>query len=125
MPDTKEDNSKLEIPSDLIEAIEMSSFERQLPRQGCTAIHKFLIDPNNEDAEERANEWIENQKGLWPEVDRVVYRLHSLGVPEENNRPPWLREPWWMRLTLPWSDDLEASIKSADAWCDSRDDQPA
>lgn len=124
MSNTKEDNNKLEIPSDLIEAIEMSSFERQLPRQGCKAIHRFLIDPDNEDAKKQANEWIENQKGLWPEVDRVVYRLHHI-TPGKNNHAPWLREPWWMQLTLPWSDDLETAIKSADAWCDSHDDQPA
>lgn len=124
MTSTKEDNSKLEIPPDLIEAIELSSFERQLPRQGCSAIHKFLIDPDNKDAEEQANKWIENQKGLWPEVDRVVYRLHMV-TPDKSDLAPWLREEWWMQLTLPWSDNLEAAIKSADAWCDSRDDQSA
>jgi len=57
-------------------------------------------------------------------VDRVVYRLHHV-TPEKNNLAPWLREAWWMQLTLPWSDGLEAAIESADAWCDSRDDQPA
>jgi hypothetical protein len=124
MPSTKEDNSKLEIPNDLIEAIEMSSFERQLPRQGCGAIHKFLIDPENEEAEKQANDWIENQKGLWPEVDRVVHRLHMV-APAESDFAPWLREGWWMQLTLPWSDDLKVAIESADAWCDSHDDQPS
>jgi hypothetical protein len=125
MSSTKEDNSKLEIPSDLIEAIEMSSFERQLPRQGCTAIHKFLMDPNNEDAEDQANKWIENQKTLWPEVDRVVYRLQMIGVSAKDDLAPWLREAWWMQLNLPWSDNLGAAIELADVWCDLRDDQSA
>jgi len=120
MPSTKEDNSKLEIPSDLIEAIEMSSFERQLPRQGCSEIHKFLMDPNNENAEERANKWIENQKALWPEVDRVVMRLHEV-APVDTALPKWHHQPWWMMLTLPWSDGLDQAIRDADSWCDKRE----
>lgn len=118
MPETK-----FEIPEDLIGAIEMSSFERQLPKQGCPAIHRFLMDPENEDHEKAASDWIENQKGIWPEVDRVVYRLHMV-TPDKGDLAPWLREPWWIMLGLPWSTDLEEAIKSADAWCDRHQPQP-
>jgi hypothetical protein len=116
-------NTKFEIPSDLIEAIEMSSFERQLPKQGCTAIHRFLIDPENKTAENDASEWIENQKGLWPEVDRVVRRLHEV-APMYGGMlfPEWHHQPWWVMLGLPWSNDLKEAIRGADLWCDKHED---
>jgi hypothetical protein len=78
MTTTNENCTTFEIPEDLIDAIEMSSFERQLPRQGSPLIHKFLMDPDNDNAETDAKEWIGMQQLLWPNVDRVVARLHKV-----------------------------------------------
>ena len=119
MTTTNENRITFEVPEDLIEAIEMSSFERQLPRQGSPVIHKFLMDPNNEDAETNAKEWIDGQKALWPKVDKVVMRLHE--VAPVNAMPEWHYQPWWIKLTLPWSDGLDDAISEADAWCDKRE----
>lgn len=107
-----------EVPEDLIEAIEMSSFERLLPTQGVKAVHRVLIDPKDSKAEKESDAWIETQKGIWPEVDRVVARLHE--VAPVNIHPEWVREPWWMTLCLPWSQDLQEAIDKADAWCEGR-----
>jgi cyclopropane fatty-acyl-phospholipid synthase-like methyltransferase len=110
----------LEIPEDLVEAIEMSTFERLLPTQGTKAIHRFLIDPKDSKAKKESTKWIETQKGLWPEVDRVVVRLHETAPVKIH--PEWARESWWMTLCMPWSQDLEAAIKDADIWCDRQND---
>ena len=120
MTTTNENRTTFEIPEDLINAIEMSSFERQLPRQGSPIIHKFLMDPDNDNTETDAKEWIEMQQLLWPNVDRVVARLHK--VAPVDALPEWHHQPWWMKLTLPWSDGLGAAINEADAWCDKRED---
>ena len=119
MSTPENDLKHLEIPEDLIEAIEMGSFERQIPRQGSPVIHKFLINPDDEIAGEAATEWIDNQKTFWPEVDRVVQRLHE--VAPVDALPEWHHQPWWMMLTLPWSDGLGQAIRDADSWCDKRE----
>ena len=119
MTTTNENRTTFEIPEDLINAIEMSSFERQLPRQGSPLIHKFLMDPDNDNAETDAKEWIGMQQLLWPNVDRVVARLHK--VAPVDALPEWHHQPWWMMLTLPWSDELGQAIRDADSWCDKRE----
>jgi hypothetical protein len=124
MPTSENDLKNFEIPEDLIEAIEMGSFERFMPRQGSPLIHKFLMDPEDEVAGKVATEWIEQQKKLWPEVDRVVIRLHEVAPVED--MPEWHHQPWWMTLTLPWSDGLKEAIRDADSWCDKRENaQPS
>lgn len=112
---------KLEIPEDLIEAIEISSFERQLPKQGTKAIHRFLIDSSDEKAAKESEKWIEKQKSLWQKVDEVVIRCHKVSPVE--NIPEWLKEEWWITLCMPWSENLEDAIKSAHIWCDKKDEQ--
>ncbi len=113
--------TKLEIPEDLIEAIELSSFERQLPEQGIKAIHRFLIDSSDEKAAKESEEWIEKQKALWQKVDEAVIRCHE--VAPVVSVPEWLSEEWWITLCLPWSEQLEEAIKSAHAWCDKKHEQ--
>ena len=108
----------LKIPEDLIEAIEMSTFERLLPTQGIKAVHRVLIDPEDSKAEKESKEWIETQKGLWPDVDRVVIRLHEVAPVQVH--PEWGRESWWMTLCMPWSQNLQEAIDNADSWCDRR-----
>ena len=119
MPTSENDLKHFEVPEDLVEAIEMGSFERLIPRQGSPVIHKFLMNPDDEVAEEAATEWIEQQKALWPEVDRVVMRLHE--VAPVDAMPEWHHQSWWMMLTLPWSDGLDQAIRDADSWCDKRE----
>ena len=119
MQSVEKENTQFEIPEDLIVAIEMSSFERQLPRQGAPVIHKFLMDPDNEDAKQGAENWIMEQQALWPEVDRVVSRLQEIAPVA--SLPEWHHQPWWMKLTMPWSNDLSAAVAEADAWCDKRE----
>ena len=119
MPTSENDLKSFDVPEDLIEAIEMGSFERLIPRQGSPVIHKFLMNPDDEVAGEAATEWIEQQKAFWPEVDRVVHRLHE--VAPVDALPEWHHQPWWMMLTLPWSDELGQAIRDADSWCDKRE----
>jgi len=119
MPTSENDLKSFDVPEDLIEAIEMGSFERLIPRQGSPVIHKFLMNPDDEVAGEAATKWIEQQKAFWPEVDRVVHRLHE--VAPVDALPEWHHQPWWMMLTLPWSDELGQAIRDADSWCDKRE----
>ena len=121
MPVTKKDSEKFEIPEDLISAIEMSSFERQLPRQGSSAIHKFLMNPEDEVAMSNAKEWIETQKAIWPKVDEVVRRLHKVSPLSGQSFPEWHHQPWWTQLCMAWSDDLAAAVDAADKWCDRKE----
>ena len=119
MPTSENDLKSFDVPEDLIEAIEMGSFERLIPRQGSPVIHKFLMNPDDEVAGEAAAEWVEQQKALWSEVDRVVMRLHE--VAPVDAMPEWHHQSWWMMLTLPWSDGLDQAIRDADSWCDKRE----
>ncbi len=121
MTKTKEDSEKFEIPEDLIEAIEVSSFERQLPRQGSPVIHKFLMNPEDENALKMAKEWIDAQKAIWPKVDDVVRRLHKIAPLNGEPYPEWHHQPWWGKLCMAWSDDLEQAIKEASVWCDKKE----
>ncbi len=117
MPETK-----LEIPEDLVAAIEMSSLERFLPKQGNRDVIKYLIDVKDEKAALLAKKWIENQKGVWPKVDEVVIRLHKVAPMSENDlAPAWTGEDWWVTLCMPWSDELEEAVGSAHVWCDRRE----
>ena len=119
MPTSENDLKSFDVPEDLIEAIEMGSFERLIPRQGSPVIHKFLMNPDDEVAGEAATKWIEQQKAFWPEVDRVVHRLHE--VAPVDALPEWHHQPWWMMLPLPWSDELGAAIRDAASGCAKRE----
>ena len=77
------------------------------------------MNPDDEVAGKAATEWIEQQKAFWPEVDRVVMRLHEAAPVDAT--PEWHHQPWWMMLTLPWSDGLGQAIRDADSWCDKRE----
>ena len=111
-----------EVPEDLVQAIELSSLERNLPRQGSSEIHKFLMDPDDEAAAKAAEEWVESQRGVWPEVDRVVRRLHEV-APVDGTMPfpEWHHQPWWTQLCMAWSDKLDEAVKNADMWCDNKE----
>lgn len=119
MSTSENDLKSFEVPEDLIEAIEMGSFERLIPRQGSPIIHKFLMDPDDEVAGGAAMEWVEQQKALWPKVDQVVMRLHE--VAPVDAMPEWHHQSWWMTLTLPWSDGLDEAIRDANSWCNKRE----
>lgn len=108
------------IPEDLIQAIEISSFERQLPKQGSSCVHRYLMKPDDKELQQEVEDWIENQKGLWPKVDEVTIRLHNTVVPDGKNEFPWIYTDWWMSLCMPWSSNLEEAIQSADQWCDAQ-----
>ena len=113
---------EVEIPEDLVEAIEMSSLERMLPKQGNREVIRYLTDQNHKEAAKSAEEWIESQKALWPKVDEVVIRLHEVAPMEETDlAPAWTGEEWWVALCLPWSDKLEEAVQSAHVWCDRRE----
>lgn len=105
------------IPEDLIQAIQISSFERQLPKQGDPCVHRYLMDSSNETLQKPVEEWIEYQKSLWPKVDEVVGRLHSTNNDSDH---PWVYTSWWMSLCMPWSSDLNEAIRSAEEWCDAQ-----
>ena len=106
-----------EIPEDLIEAIEMVSFERQLPKQGNRDVLRYLLDPKDEDTAKKAEEWVENQKAVWQEVDRVVRRLHQV-APVNDLTPDWTQQEWWLILCMPWSEQLGEAVRSAERWWD-------
>jgi hypothetical protein len=106
------------IPEDLIQAIEISSFERQLPKQGDSCVHRYLMKSDDQKLQQEVEDWIENQKGLWPEVDVVIIRLHETVGPDEDF--PWIYADWWMSLCMPWSSNLEVAIQSAHQWCDAQ-----
>lgn len=107
------------IPEDLIQAIEICSFERQLPKQGGRCIHRYLMDPNDKELQKEVQEWIEVQQGLWPEVDAAVIRLHTTGS-NDRHEHPWVFTDWWMALCMPWSSNLNEAIQSANQWCDGQ-----
>jgi hypothetical protein len=110
-----------EVPEDLIQAIELSSFERNLPRQGAPQIHKFLMSAADDDAATAAEEWIENQRLVWPKVDEVVRRLHEVApMGDKMPFPEWHHQPWWQQLCMPWSDKLDEAVQDANKWCDNR-----
>lgn len=114
--------TKLEIPEDLVAAIEMSSLERFLPKQGNRDVIRYLTDTEDKQAAVVAERWIENQKGVWPKVDEVVIRLHEVSPMNEGDlAPAWTGEDWWVILCMPWSDQLEEAVKSAHVWCDRRE----
>lgn len=114
--------AKLEIPEDLVEAIEMGSLERMLPKQGSREVIRYLTNIEDKEAAKSAEKWIESQKAVWPKVDEVVIRLHEIApVNEEDVMPVWSGEEWWITLCLPWSDQLEEAVKSAHVWCDRRE----
>jgi hypothetical protein len=108
------------IPEDLIQAIQISSFERQLPKQGDSCVHRYLIDSSNETLQKPVEEWIEYQKSLWPKVDKIVRRLHSADDFKDGSDHPWVYTSWWMSLCMPWSSDLSEAIRSAEEWCDAQ-----
>ena len=108
------------IPEDLMQAIEICSFERQLPKQGGRCIHRYLMDPDDKELQQEVQEWIETQKGLWPEVDAVVVKLHDTVSPSDKHEYPWIFSDWWMVLCMPWSTELNEAIKSAHQWCDAQ-----
>lgn len=107
------------IPEDLIQAIEIGSFERQLPKQGGRCIHRYLMDPDDKELQKEVQEWIEVQQGLWPEVDATVMRLHTIGS-NDRHEHPWVFADWWMTLCMPWSSNLNEAIQSANQWCDGQ-----
>ena len=72
MPDTE-----FKIPEDLVEAIEMSSLERMLPKQGNREVIRYLTDTKDKEAAKSAEKWVESQKAVWPKVDEVVIRLQK------------------------------------------------
>jgi hypothetical protein len=108
-----------EIPEDLVKAIEMGSFERQLPKQGDRDVMRYLMDPTDGAAAEKAKKWIEGQKGVWQEVDDVVRRLHQVS-PLNGPTPAWSHHEWWLVLCMPWSQDLTQAVRDANAWCDKQ-----
>tara|TARA_Y100001956_G_C4090159_1_gene172589 strand:+ start:508 stop:879 length:372 start_codon:yes stop_codon:yes gene_type:complete len=117
VPDTE-----FKIPEDLVEAIEMSSLERMLPKQGNREVIRYLTDTKDKEAAKSAEKWVESQKAVWPKVDEVVIRLHKVApMQEEDLAPAWTGEEWWIALCMPWSDNLEEAVKSAHVWCDRRE----
>jgi hypothetical protein len=109
------------IPEDLIQAIEIGSFERQLPKQGDSCVHRCLMDPEDKELQQEVEEWIEAQKGLWAEVNKVIIRLHdTAGSAEDGRDYPWVFADWWMVLCMPWSSNLNEAIQSANQWCDGQ-----
>jgi hypothetical protein len=112
-------NTMFEIPEDLVKAIEMSSFERQLPKQGSRDVMRFLMDPKDPMAAKKAKKWIEDQKGVWQEVDDVVRRLHTVS-PLDGPTPAWSHHEWWLVLCMPWSQELAQAVRDANGWCDKQ-----
>ena len=110
-----------EVPEDLVTAIEMVSFERQLPKQGNRDVLRHLVDPTDEDTAKKVEQWIEDQKRVWQDVDRVVLRLHEV-APVTELTPNWAQQEWWLVLGMPWSEQLAEAVKSADQWCDRQED---
>ena len=106
------------IPEDLVQAIEISSFERQLPKQGSSCVHRYLMKSDDQELQQEVEDWIENQKGLWPKVDEVIIRLHETVGSDKDF--PWIYADWWMSLCMPWSSNLEVAIQSAHQWCDAQ-----
>ena len=53
VPDTE-----FKIPEDLVEAIEMSSLERMLPKQGNREVIRYLTDTKDKEAAKLAEEWV-------------------------------------------------------------------
>lgn len=107
------------IPEDLVQAIEISSFERQLPKQGDSCVHRYLMTPDDKELQQKVEDWIEIQKGLWPKVDEVIIKLHET-VDIHSEEFPWIYTDWWMSLCMPWSSNLEVAIQSAHQWCDAQ-----
>ena len=108
-----------EIPEDLVNAIEMASFERQLPKQGSRDVMRYLMDPTDEAAAAKAKKWIESQKTIWQEVDHVVRRMHEVS-PLNGLTPEWSHHEWWLILCMPWSEHLTQAVRDANAWCDKQ-----
>ena len=53
VPDTE-----FKIPEDLVEAIEMSSLERMLPKQGNREVIRYLTDTKDKEAAKSAEKWV-------------------------------------------------------------------
>ena len=43
------------IPEDLVQAIEISSFERQLPKQGSSCVHRYLMKSDDQELQQEVD----------------------------------------------------------------------